>query len=57
MEVRPIQPHEIEAARQLLFAAGWDRCVRDPAEFTQLLERSSVKQVAMERPGVVASGS
>ncbi len=48
MIIRPIQPSEIEAARQLLLAAGWDRCVADSAEFHALLARSQLALVAVE---------
>jgi ribosomal protein S18 acetylase RimI-like enzyme len=47
MEVRSIQAAEVEAARQLLLAAGWDRGVANAGEFSQLLERSQIKLVAV----------
>lgn len=53
MEIRPIRPHELEAARQLLLDAGWDRQVATPQEFAQLVAQSSLSLVAV-REGVVA---
>lgn len=51
--VRPIQADEIEAARSLLLAAEWDRCVSDTAEFQALLARSQITLVALEAGVVV----
>jgi ribosomal protein S18 acetylase RimI-like enzyme len=48
MEIRPIRPHEVEAVRRLLLAAGWDRCVTDPEEFQALQARSQLNLVAVE---------
>ena len=48
MEIRPIQPPELEAARRLLVAAGWDRGVSDAGEFRRLLTRSQLTLVAVE---------
>jgi ribosomal protein S18 acetylase RimI-like enzyme len=53
MDIRPIDRSEIEAARQLLLAADWDRCVSDPAEFDELLQRSPIKLVAVDGADVV----
>ena len=53
MKVRPIKPHEVEAVRQLLLAAGWDRCVSEPSEFSALLDRSQIKLVAVEQGEVI----
>jgi ribosomal protein S18 acetylase RimI-like enzyme len=53
MEIRPIRPHEVESARSLLLAAGWDRCVTDPQEFHALLARSQLKLVAVEHNEVL----
>jgi ribosomal protein S18 acetylase RimI-like enzyme len=53
MEIRPIRPPELEAARRLLLAAGWDRCVNDPNEFRTLVARSQVALVAVEGSEVV----
>ena len=53
MEIRFIKPHEVEAARQLLLAAGWDRCVSEPSEFSALLDRSQIKLVAVEQGEVI----
>lgn len=48
MQLRPIKPHELEAARLLLVASGWDRCVSDADEFQLLVSRSSIAMVAVE---------
>jgi len=48
MEIRAIQPSEVEAARRLLMASGWKRGVSDAEEFRKLLSRSQVKLVAVE---------
>jgi len=49
MQVRPIEPSEIEAARRLLVAGGWGRrVVADADEFRVLLSRSQVALVAVE---------
>lgn len=57
MLIRPIQPHETEAARQLLLASGWDGRVNDADAFRALLARSSVVLVAVdEAPGAGAGG-
>ena len=53
MEIRPIRPHEVGAARRLLLAAGWDRCVTDPQEFHALLAHSHLKLVAVEHDEVL----
>src|SRR5258706_468044 len=48
MEIRAIQPSEVETARRLLVASGWDRGVSDPEDFRKLLSRSQVTLVAVE---------
>ena len=48
MEIRAIQPSEVEAARRLLVASGWERGVSDAEEFRKLLSRSQVTLVAVE---------
>ena len=53
MEVRAVQPSEIETARQLLLAAGWDRKVSNPEEFTELVTRSQLALVAVHEGSVV----
>lgn len=53
MEIRPIQPHEIEAARQLLMANNWGPRVQDPDVFAELLSRSQIALVAVESGEVV----
>jgi len=53
MEVRAIQSSELEAVRQLLIAAGWDRRVSDAAEFQELVSRSQLALVAVEGVEVV----
>jgi len=53
MEIRDIQPSEIEAARRLLEAAGWADRVSNPEEFRELLSRSSRSIVAIENGNVI----
>jgi ribosomal protein S18 acetylase RimI-like enzyme len=53
MEIRPIRPSEIEAARQLLAAAGWTHRVADPKMFRELVSRSQRALVAMDGGEVV----
>ena len=53
MEIRPIQPEELEAARALLVKAGWDRRVARADEFCELVSRSQRALVAVERGEVV----
>jgi len=52
LQIRPLAPGDTEAARQLLLAEGWVRCVADAHEFHTLLARSQLKLVA-ERDGQV----
>ena len=47
MEVRAIRSNEIEAARQLLLSAGWDRKVSNAEEFAKLVSRSQLALVAV----------
>ncbi len=53
MDVRDIQPSEIEAARCLLEACGWRHRVLDPAQFRELVSRSQRCLVAIESEQVV----
>ena len=53
MEIRPIQPSEVEAARLLLIASGWDRGVANNEEFRELVSRSQRALVAVEGGEVV----
>ncbi len=53
MNIRPIQPSEIEAARLLLKANGWDRRVANTVEFSELLSRSQIVLVAVEGAEVI----
>ena len=48
MEIRAIQPSEVEAARRLLVASGWKRGVSDLEDFQKLLSRSQLTLVAVE---------
>ncbi|NRF69034.1 GNAT family N-acetyltransferase [Aquincola sp. S2] len=48
MQIRTIRPDEMEAARALLVANGWDRRVSDLEEFRLLLSRSQLALVAAE---------
>jgi ribosomal protein S18 acetylase RimI-like enzyme len=53
MEIRDVQPSELEAARRLLAASGWTRCVSDPDEFRALVARSQCALVAIEDGEVI----
>lgn len=48
MEIRAIRTFEVESARSLLVAAGWDRKVSNAGEFRELVSRSQVALVAVE---------
>jgi ribosomal protein S18 acetylase RimI-like enzyme len=51
--IRPIQPDEVEPARALLAASGWERKVLDAGEFRELLSRSQRVLVAVEGGQVI----
>ncbi|MBS0319743.1 MAG: GNAT family N-acetyltransferase [Proteobacteria bacterium] len=53
MEIRAIQPLEIEPARLLLMANGWEHRVADAAQFRALLARSQVALVAVDHGTVI----
>ena len=53
VEVRDIQPSEIEAARALLEASGWAHRVANPEEFRELVAHSQRALVAIEDGRVV----
>lgn len=53
MQVRPIQPRELEQARALLAANDWGPRVQDPDVFRELVARSHVALVAVERDVVI----
>lgn len=53
MEIRSIRPDELEQARALLVAAGWDRRVSNAEEFGQLVARSQRALVAVEGGEVI----
>ena len=53
IEIRPIEPMEIEAARLLLVAAGWERRVSRADDFRELVSRSQRALVAVEDGEVV----
>ena len=53
VEVRDIQPSEIEAARPLLEASGWAHRVANPEEFRKLVAHSQRALVAIEDGRVV----
>jgi len=53
MEIREIAPSELEAARHLLQASGWERCVASAAEFRELVSRSQCALVAVEDGEVI----
>jgi ribosomal protein S18 acetylase RimI-like enzyme len=48
VQIRAIRPSEVEAARHLLVASGWDRRVSDAAEFRELVSRSQLALVAVQ---------
>ena len=49
MEIRPIQPGDIESARRLIQAGGWIARDTDPERFRQLVARSQLSLVAVEK--------
>lgn len=53
MDIRNIESYEIEAARQLLLASGWERRVADAEQFSLLLSRSQITLVAVDNGEVV----
>jgi ribosomal protein S18 acetylase RimI-like enzyme len=53
MDVRAIQPGEIEQARVLLAENGWARRVADAAAFAELVARSQIALVAIEGGTVI----
>ncbi|KQV87996.1 GNAT family acetyltransferase [Pelomonas sp. Root1237] len=53
MEIRPIQPAEVEAARELLIANHWGPRVADADVFAELVRRSQVALAAVDDDGEV----
>lgn len=53
MEIRPIDTDELECARALLVAAGWDRRVGKAEDFRELVARSQRALVAVEAGEVI----
>ncbi|MEO8102583.1 MAG: GNAT family N-acetyltransferase [Betaproteobacteria bacterium] len=53
MEIRRIRPDEMESARSLLVANGWDRRVSSATEFRELLAHSQRSLVAVEQGEVI----
>lgn len=53
MEIRPIRPDELESARALVIAGGWDRRVSNPDDFRELVARSQRVLVAVEGAEVI----
>ena len=53
MEIRDIQPSELETARRLLEANGWDHRVGSAEDFRQLISRSQHALVAVEDGEVI----
>ena len=53
MEIRAIQPSEIEVARQLIVAGGWGPRDTDPGRFSRLLAQSQIVLVAVEGGEVI----
>lgn len=53
MQIRPIQPDEVEAARELLVANQWGPRVADAAVFAELVRRSQLALAAVDDDGEV----
>ena len=53
MEIRDIQPSELESARQLLVASGWSHRVSNRDEFRELVSRSQRALVAIQDGEVI----
>jgi ribosomal protein S18 acetylase RimI-like enzyme len=53
MQIRTVLPSEIEAARKLLAASGWNHRVGNPEQFRALLSRSQVRLVAVENGEII----
>jgi ribosomal protein S18 acetylase RimI-like enzyme len=53
MNIRQIEPEEIEQARVLLANTGWAHRVSDPAQFRDLVLRSQLALVAVDQDQVV----
>ncbi|HWV90750.1 MAG TPA: GNAT family N-acetyltransferase [Burkholderiales bacterium] len=53
MQIRAIQPSEIEPARRLLAANGWAKRVADAAQFQLLVARSQRALVAVDNGEVI----
>lgn len=53
MNIRPIRPDELESARALLAAGGWEKRAADLTSFRELVARSQVALVATEGDEVV----
>jgi len=53
VEIRPIQPDEIESARELLVANHWGPRVADAGVFAELIGRSQIALVAVDNGEVV----
>jgi ribosomal protein S18 acetylase RimI-like enzyme len=53
MQIRPILPSEVEAARTLLLANHWGKRVSDPQLFAELVSRSQIALVAVQGGEVI----
>lgn len=53
MQIRPIQPAEIEQARLLLVASNWGSRVADAQTFRELVSRSQIAMVAVQGEEIV----
>jgi len=53
VQIRAIQPTEIEPARRLLAANGWEKRVADAAQFQLLVSRSQRALVAVDNGEVI----
>ncbi len=54
LDIRPIQPHEHEAARELLLANGWSGTRFERLPFEAMLAGSHTSLVAVDAKQVVA---
>ncbi len=53
MNIRPVHLDELEAARALLAAGGWEERTADLKKFSELVARSQVALVAVEGTEVI----
>ena len=53
MNIRPIRPTELEDARALLAAGGWEARAADLTKFGELVARSQIALVATEGSEII----